>query len=93
MLRSDDGAPEPAGPVDDYYYPDGAYYYVETDDKEYFRRLPGRRPAPFQSSVVVLLSLLKATLSNYVCTQILMLSLTLVFELIYSSPRGPWLVI
>ena len=34
LLRSDDGAPEAADPVDDYYYPDGAYYYVETDDQE-----------------------------------------------------------
>ena len=65
LLRSDDGVPEPADPVDDYYYPDGAYYYVETDDQEYFRRLPGRRPAPFRSRVVVLLSLLKATLFNF----------------------------
>ena len=35
LLRSDDGAQEPADPVDDYYYPDGAYYYVVTaDDQE-----------------------------------------------------------
>ena len=34
LLRSDGGAPETAAPVDDYYYPDGAYYYVETDDQE-----------------------------------------------------------
>jgi hypothetical protein len=35
---SDDGAPEPAAPVDDgvyYYYPAGEYYYKEsTDDQE-----------------------------------------------------------
>jgi hypothetical protein len=34
LLRSDDGAPEPADTADDYYYTDGAYYYVETDDQE-----------------------------------------------------------
>ena len=34
VLCSDDGAPEPADPVDVYYYPDGAYYYVENDDQE-----------------------------------------------------------
>ena len=34
LLRSDDGVPKPADPADDYYYPDGAYYYVETDDQE-----------------------------------------------------------
>jgi hypothetical protein len=33
-LRSDDGAPEPADPANNYYYPDGAYFYVETDDQE-----------------------------------------------------------
>ena len=30
VLRSDDGAQEPADPANDYYYPDGGYYYVET---------------------------------------------------------------
>jgi hypothetical protein len=34
LLRSDDGAPEPADPVDDYYYLGEAYYYVETVDQE-----------------------------------------------------------
>ena len=34
LLRSDDRAPEPADPVDDYYYTDGAYYCMETDDQE-----------------------------------------------------------
>jgi hypothetical protein len=33
-LRSDDGVPESVDPADDYYYPDGAYYYMETDDQE-----------------------------------------------------------
>ena len=34
LLRSDDGVPESADPADDYYYPNGAYYYVESDDQE-----------------------------------------------------------
>ena len=35
LMRPDDGAPEPAAPVDDHYYPTGgAYYYVETDGQE-----------------------------------------------------------
>jgi hypothetical protein len=35
LIHPDDGAPEPVAPVDDYYYHDGAYYYVETaDDQE-----------------------------------------------------------
>ena len=38
LIPSDDGAPEPAAPVDDgvyYYYPAGEYYYEEpTDDQE-----------------------------------------------------------
>ena len=34
LLQSDDGAQETADPIDDYYYIDGAYYYVKTDDQE-----------------------------------------------------------
>jgi hypothetical protein len=39
LIPSDDGAPEPAAPVDDggyYYYPAGEYYYYEepSDDQE-----------------------------------------------------------
>ena len=33
LLRLDDGVPELADPADDYYFPDRAYYYVETDDQ------------------------------------------------------------
>ena len=48
----------------------------------------------FDLVVVVLLSLLKENLFTlYVCTQILLLPLTFVLELMYSNPRGPWLVI
>ena len=33
LLRSDGGSHEPdVTPVDYYYYPEGAYYYVETTD-------------------------------------------------------------
>ena len=34
LLRSDDGALELADPLDDYYYSDGAYYYMETTDDQ-----------------------------------------------------------
>ena len=38
MMKPDDGAPEPAAPVDDggyNYYPAGEYYYEEpSDDQE-----------------------------------------------------------
>jgi hypothetical protein len=35
LLQPDDGVQEPVDPIDDYYYPDGAYYYMEsTDDQE-----------------------------------------------------------
>ena len=40
LIPSDDGAPEPAAPADDYgghyYYPVGEYYYYEepSDDQE-----------------------------------------------------------
>ena len=32
LLRSDGRSQEPDATTDDYYYPDGAYYYVETAD-------------------------------------------------------------
>jgi hypothetical protein len=32
MLRSDDGSQEPAVIADDHYYPDKAYYFMETAD-------------------------------------------------------------
>lgn len=35
LRRSHDGAEEPIDPANDYYYPDGAYYYMEAaDDQE-----------------------------------------------------------
>ena len=52
------------------------------------RRLPGRRPCLFDP-VVVFLAFLTHTCLPYVCTQILLLPLTH----LYSSPRGPWLVL
>ena len=39
----------------------------------------GRRPSPFRSRVIVCASLLKANLTNYVCTQILFVCMTYVF--------------
>lgn len=35
MLQSDGGVQEPDAIFDDYYYPEGAYYYTEAaDDQE-----------------------------------------------------------
>ena len=35
LTQPDDGATESAAPADEYYYPEGAYYYVtDTDDQE-----------------------------------------------------------
>ena len=88
LLRSDDGPQEPADPVDDYYYPDGAYCYMETDDQEWSGGSRGGGLCLFDLDVIVLLSLLKANLFIYVYTKILTLSLTYVFE-----PSWPWFVI
>jgi hypothetical protein len=34
-MQPNDGAPEPAAPVDDYnYHPEGGYYYELPDDQE-----------------------------------------------------------
>ena len=35
LLQLDDGSQEPDATTDNYYYPEGAYYYVEAaDDQE-----------------------------------------------------------
>ena len=79
LSQPDAGAQEPETTVDDdSYYTGGAYYYVQAadDDQEWFRRIPGRRPAPLSICILVCASLLKATCLTYVCTQILLLPLT-----------------
>ena len=47
------------------------------------------------SSIVVafVLAFLRHPCLTYVCTQIFLLPLTLVYRAMYSSPRGPWLVL
>ena len=57
------------------------------------RRLPGRRPCLFDRCCFCA-SLLKANLSNLcLYSDIVASADSCVFELMYSSPRGPWLVI
>ena len=34
MTQPDDRVQEPDATIDDYYYPEGAYYYAETADDE-----------------------------------------------------------
>ena len=35
LSQSDGGAQDPDDPIDEYYYPEGAYYHVtDTDDQE-----------------------------------------------------------
>ena len=59
---TNDGVQEPAEPADDYYYPDGAYYFHGDPRRPgVVRRLPGRRPAPFDPVVVVSLAFLRKT--------------------------------
>ena len=89
LLRPNDRSQEPDDTTDDYCYPEGAYYYVETaDDQEY---LGGSQAGGLAFSIVVafVLAFLRKTCLTHVCTQIMLLPLTLV----YSSSRGPWLVI
>ena len=58
------------------------------------RRIPGRRPAPLSICIPVCASLLKANLFNLcLYSDIVASADSCVFELMYSSPRGPWLVI
>ena len=56
--------------------------------------VPRQEACAFLIDVVICASLLKANMFTCVCTQILLLPLTFVWlELLYSSPRGPGLVI
>ena len=95
--KPDAGAQEPDATVDDdSYYTGGAYYYVQPadNDQEYLRRIPGRRPMPLSISIPVCASLLKANLFNLcLYSDIVASADSSMIELLYSSPRGPWLVI
>ena len=96
MSQLDAGAQELDTTVDDdSYYTGGAYYYVQAanDDQEEFRRIPGRRPCLFDRFYFCA-SLLKENLFN-VClySDFVASAVSSMIELLYSSPRGPWLVI
>ena len=96
MPQPDVGAQDPDATVDDNYYSGGAYYYVlpADDDQEEFRRIPGRRPAPLSICIPVCASLLKANLFNLcLYSDIVASADSSMIEHLYSSPRGPWLVL
>ena len=78
MLRSDDGSQEPDDATDDYYYPEDAYYYVEAADDQ----AGGSQAGGLAFSIVAtfVLAFLRQTCLTYVCTQILLLPLTLVLS-------------
>ena len=88
---------EPDATVDDdSYYTGGACYYVQPtdDDQELVRRIPGRRPAPRSICILVCASLLKANLFNLcLYSDIVASADSSMIEHLYSSPRGPWLVL
>ena len=72
-MQPDDGAQEPDATAD-------AYYYVETaDDQEW---LGGSQAGglAFSTNVALVLAFLRQTCLTYVCTQILLLPLTLVYS-------------
>ena len=80
LLRPGDGSQEPDDTTDDYYYPEGSYYYVmAADDLE---QLGGSQAGgiAFSIDVPFVLAFLRQTCLTYVCTQILLLPLTLVFS-------------
>ena len=79
-MQPDVGVQEPDATFDDCYYPEGAYYYVTTaDDLEY---LGGSQAGglSFSIDVAFVLAFLRQTCLTYVCTQILLLPLTLEFS-------------
>ena len=92
LSQPDTGAQEPDATVnDDPNYTEGAYYYVQaTDNQEWFRRIPSRRPAPLSICIPICASLLKENLFNlYLYSDIVASADSSLIELLYSSPRGP----
>ena len=95
MSQPDVGAQDPDATFDDdYYYHEGAYYYVEAaDDQE---ELGGSHAGglAFLINVSFAVAFLRQNLSNLcLYSDIVASADSCVFELMYSSPRGPWLVI
>ena len=81
MTQPDDGVQEPGDTFDDCYYPEGAYHHVtETvDDQE---KIGGSQAGglAFSIDVAFVLAFSRQTCLTHVCTQILLLPLTLVFS-------------
>ena len=80
-MQPDVGAQDPDATFDDeYYYPEGAYYYVEdADDQEY---LGGSQEGGLAFLILdaFVLAFLRQTCLTHACTQILLFPLTLVFS-------------
>ena len=80
-MQPDVGVQEPDDTFDDCYYPEGAYYHVtETaDDQE---KLGGSQAGglAFSVDVAFVLAFLRQTCLTHVCTQIMLLPLTLVYS-------------
>ena len=94
MLRPDGGSQEPDDATDDYYYSEDAYYYVKTADD--LESLGGSQTGglAFSINVAFVLAFLRPNLSNFcLYSDIVASADSCVFELMYSSHRGPWLVI
>ena len=80
MLRPDDGSQEPDDATDDYYYREDAYYCLKTTDD--WEELGGSQAGGLAFSIVVafVLAFLRQSCLTHVCTQILLLPLTLVYS-------------
>ena len=76
MTQPDDGVQETDVTTDDYYYTEGAYYYVEVADNQ--EKLEGSQARGLTFSIVVafVLAFLRQTCLSHVCTQIMLLPLT-----------------
>ena len=80
LLQPDDESQEPDETTEDYCYPEGAYYYVTAADGP--EELGGSQAGGLAFSIVIafVLTFLRQTCLTYVCTQILLLPLTLVYS-------------
>ena len=87
MPQPDVGAQDPDATFDDdCYYTEGAYYYVEAADDQELLGGSQAGGLAFSIDVAFVLAFLRQKCLTYVCTQILLLPLTLVYSSLCIQP-------
>ena len=95
LSQPDAGGLEPDATVDDVYYPGGAYYYVQAadDDQEELGGSQAGGLRLFRSVSQFVLAFYGNLFNLCLYSDIVASADSSMIELLYSSLRGPWLVI